>query len=162
MQKRTFQFSNTSVDYYLAEGISHLKDIVDPVNSIIITDENIFNHHQKRFKNWNTIVLKAGEEFKVQETVDCVIEQLIEMEAEGTYTDRNAEIQGKEYSWNHSLSEVLNALINHGLRIEFFNEYSYSPYPCFKNIVQGSDGNWRVKGLEDKIPMVYSVKANKR
>jgi len=89
-------------------------------------------------------------------------QELIEMDAEGTYTDRSADIQGKEYSWNHSISEVLNALINHGLQIEFFNEYSYSPYPCFKHIVQGSDGNWRVKGLEDKIPMVYSVKANKR
>src|SRR5215208_1286680 len=82
MQKRTFQFSNTSVDYYLAGGISQLKDIVDPGNAILITDENIFNHHQKRFKNWNTIVLKAGEEYKVQETVDSVIEQLIEMEAD--------------------------------------------------------------------------------
>ena len=82
MQKRTFQFSNASVDYYLAGGISQLKVIVDPGNTILITDENIFNHHQKRFKNWNAIVLKAGEEFKVQETVDCVIEQLIEMEAD--------------------------------------------------------------------------------
>jgi hypothetical protein len=42
------------------------------------------------------------------------------------------------------------------------NEYSYSPYPCFNNIVQGADGNWRVKGLEDKIPMVYSLKATKQ
>jgi SAM-dependent methyltransferase len=88
-------------------------------------------------------------------------QELIEMDVQGTYTDRYADIQGKEYSWNHSISEVLNALINHGLQIVFFNEYSYSPYPCFKNIMQGSDGNWRVKGMEDKIPMVYSVKATK-
>jgi hypothetical protein len=59
------------------------------------------------------------------------------------------------------ISEVLNALIGHGLQLKFFNEYSYSPYPCFKNIIQGTDGNWRVKGLEDKIPMVYSLKAAK-
>jgi 2-polyprenyl-3-methyl-5-hydroxy-6-metoxy-1,4-benzoquinol methylase len=88
-------------------------------------------------------------------------QELIEMDVQGTYTDRYADIQGKEYSWNHSISEVLNALINHGLQINFFNEYSYSPYPCFNNIMQGSDGNWRVKGMEDKIPMVYSVKATK-
>lgn len=88
--------------------------------------------------------------------------ELIEMEAQGTYTDRNADIQGKEYSWNHSISEVLNALIGYGLQIEFFNEYSYSPYPCFKNVLQGTDGNWRVRGLENKIPMVYSVKASTR
>jgi 2-polyprenyl-3-methyl-5-hydroxy-6-metoxy-1,4-benzoquinol methylase len=88
-------------------------------------------------------------------------QETIVMEAQGTYTDRYAAIQGKEYSWNHSISEVLNALLSKKLQLEFFNEYSYSPYPCFRNVIQGSDGNWRVKGLEDKIPMVYSLKASK-
>jgi ubiquinone/menaquinone biosynthesis C-methylase UbiE len=89
-------------------------------------------------------------------------QELIEIDSEGTYTDRSADVKGKEYSWNHSISEVLNALISHGLQLSFFNEYSYSPYPCFNNIVQGPDGNWRVKGLEDKIPMVYSLKADRK
>ena len=35
-------------------------------------------HIAKRFKGWNSIVLKPGEEYKVQATVDSVIEQLIE------------------------------------------------------------------------------------
>lgn len=88
-------------------------------------------------------------------------QETIIMDSQGTYADPNADIQSKEYSWNHSISEVLNALLSQKLHLEFFNEYSYSPYPCFNNIVQGSDGNWRVKGMEDKIPMVYSLKAIK-
>jgi 2-polyprenyl-3-methyl-5-hydroxy-6-metoxy-1,4-benzoquinol methylase len=87
--------------------------------------------------------------------------ELIEVDSVGTYTDRNAGIRAKEYSWNHSISEVLNALLRQNLRLEFFNEFSYSPYPCFNNVVQGPDGNWRVHGLEDKIPMVYSLKMEK-
>ena len=86
---------------------------------------------------------------------------MIVVDSKGTYTDRDADIQAKEYSWNHSISEVLNSLIRQGLKIEFFNEHMYSPYPCFNNTVQGEDGNWRVKGMEGKIPMVYSVKAVK-
>ena len=82
MKKLTYKFSNSSVDYYLAGGISHLKEIVDKDNAIIITDENVYNAHTKRFRNWNCIVLKPGEEFKVQSTVDEVIDQLIEMEAD--------------------------------------------------------------------------------
>lgn len=82
MTKKTYTFSNSSVDYFFAHGISHLKEIVDSSNTILITDENIFNAHTKRFKNWNTIVLKPGEEYKVQTTVDAVIEQLIEMGAD--------------------------------------------------------------------------------
>ena len=82
MKKLTYRFSNSSVDYYLAGGIAHLRDIVDQKSSIIITDEHIFNAHAKRFKNWNTIVLKPGEEYKVQETANTIIEQLIDMEAD--------------------------------------------------------------------------------
>jgi len=82
MQKLTYKFSNSSTDYYLADGISHLKKIVDLKSSIIITDENVFANHQKRFKNRNVIILRSGEEYKVQGTVDSLIEQLIAMEAD--------------------------------------------------------------------------------
>src|SRR5688572_31343877 len=77
-----YKFSNSSTDFYFAEGISHLKKISDPKATVLITDENVYNAHSKRFKGWNTIVLKPGEEFKVQATVDSVIERLIEMEAD--------------------------------------------------------------------------------
>lgn len=82
MKHLNYKFSHSSTDYYLAGGISYLKEIVDLKNSIFITDENVFNHHQKRFKNQDTIVLKAGEEYKVQATADAIIEQLIAMEAD--------------------------------------------------------------------------------
>lgn len=86
---------------------------------------------------------------------------MIVTENQGTYTDRNADIKGKEYSWNHSISEVLNPLIKHDLRITRFNEFMYSPYPCFRKSVPASEGKWHIEGLEGKIPMVYSVTAIK-
>lgn len=82
MQRRTFRFGSSPVDYYFEGGISLLKDIADKKNAVILTDENVFAAHQKRFKGWNTIVLKAGEQHKIQATVDTVIEQLIGMEAD--------------------------------------------------------------------------------
>src|SRR5689334_16641269 len=82
MRKLSYKFSTSTVDYYLAYGISHLKEIVDLKNAFIITDENIYAHHAKRFKGCNTIILKPGEEFKVQATVDAVIEELIGMQAD--------------------------------------------------------------------------------
>jgi 3-dehydroquinate synthase len=48
----------------------------------VITDENVFAAHQAKFKTWKTIVLKAGEAFKNQSTVDLIIQQLIEMGAD--------------------------------------------------------------------------------
>jgi hypothetical protein len=88
-------------------------------------------------------------------------QEVIVTENEGTYTDRNADIKEKEYSWNHSISEVLNALVAAGLKIEFFNEHMYSPYPCFRNTVETEKDKWHIKGMEGKLPMVYSLKAIK-
>jgi SAM-dependent methyltransferase len=79
----------------------------------------------------------------------------------GTYAEPDAKIEYEEYSWNHSLSEVVNALIRHGLQIEFLTEFPFSSYNCFKGLVQGEDGNWRVQGLENKIPMMYSIRCVK-
>lgn len=88
--------------------------------------------------------------------------EMIVIDNYGTYTDRNAEIRGKEYSWNHSLSEVLNALIKNGLQIQLFNEFMYSPYPNFRNSVELNPGQWHIQGMEGKIPMIFSVMAVKR
>ena len=109
---------------------------------------------------FHPVVWMLDEEFKEVKYYYHNKETII-VDSHGTYTNRDADIQGKEYSWNHSISEVINALLNQKLQLVFFNEYSYSPYSCFKNVVQGEDGNWRVLGLEDKIPMVYSLKATK-
>ena len=86
---------------------------------------------------------------------------VIETEQTGTYADKRANLVYKEYGWNHSLSEVINSLLRQGLRLEFLNEYPYSPYDCFDKTVEGPDGNFRIRGLEDKIPMVYSLRALK-
>lgn len=84
--------------------------------------------------------------------------EVITTESQGTYADKNADINSKEYGWNHSLSEIINSLIKNGLQIQQLNEHMYSPYPCFNNIVPAGDGQWHIKGLENKIPMVYSIK----
>ena len=86
MDNKTFRFNAAVVDYYFAGGFSSLKSIVDPKKTILITDENILEHHAKKFKSWKTIVLKPGEQFKVQATVDSVILQLIELGADRTTT----------------------------------------------------------------------------
>ena len=56
--------------------------MLDKSPAVIITDENIFNSHSRKFKGWNTIVIKAGEVFKTQATVDSIIQQLIQFNAD--------------------------------------------------------------------------------
>lgn len=86
MNSRKFKFSSATVDYYFTGQFSWLKKIVDQKNAVIITDENIWGIHAKRFVGWNTIVLRAGEEHKIQSTIDDVIQMLIGMEADRSTT----------------------------------------------------------------------------
>lgn len=86
---------------------------------------------------------------------------IVETES-GTYTDKDAPIRQESISWNHSISEVLNSLIKNNLEINSFEEYDYSPYNCFNETVEIAPKKYRIKHLDDKIPMVYSIVATKK
>ena len=78
-------------------------------------------------------------------------------EEEGTYAEPDVPLKATSVGWNHGLATVLNALMTTGLVLGDIQEYSYSPYDCFDNTVQVGERTYQVKGLEDKIPMLYSV-----
>ena len=80
----------------------------------------------------------------------------------GTYADKNADITQEYVMWNHSLSEVINNLIKNGLEINSLNEYDYSPYICFQNTIEFEPKKYRIKHLENMIPMIYSIAAKKK
>ena len=77
MKKKTVKFSSASTTFYFDTSFDLLEDLTGTVKTVIITDENVFRANQRKFKGWNTIVLKAGEEYKIQRTVDSIIDQLI-------------------------------------------------------------------------------------
>lgn len=89
-------------------------------------------------------------------------DEVIEINSKGSYADPYANISGKEYGWNHSFDEILSSLLNYDLQIIEFKEFSFSPYNCFNNTVKGSDNMYRIKGLENKLPMLFSIKAIKK
>ncbi len=82
MKKLSYTFSNKTTRFYFDAAFSSLEGIINKDNAIIVTDDNIFTAHKKKFDGWNAIVLNPGEEYKVQTTVDEVIDQLIGFEAD--------------------------------------------------------------------------------
>lgn len=81
---------------------------------------------------------------------------------EGTYADRTADIVQEYVMWNHSLSEILQNLIDHNFQIENFKEYDWSPYPCFKHVEEFEKGKWRINKFGNKIPLVFALTAQKK
>jgi 3-dehydroquinate synthase len=82
MVKKTFQFNSASVDYYFTGGFSLLKEIAAPGESVLLVDENVHRHFEAKFKKWRTIIIPSGEKYKVQSTVDGIIQQLIALGAD--------------------------------------------------------------------------------
>jgi 3-dehydroquinate synthase len=82
MKKRNYTFSTATVAYYFEADFSYLEKLAPKETAVIITDENVFAKHKKKFNGWNTIVLKPGEQYKIQPTVDVVIDQLLALGAD--------------------------------------------------------------------------------
>nr|WP_321485876.1 class I SAM-dependent methyltransferase [uncultured Draconibacterium sp.] len=112
------------------------------------------------FVEFHPIVLMFSYDFKRVE-FDYMESEAIVEELEGTYTDSDVQIKGKSVCWNHGLSTVIDSLIKSGLTLTDFKEYNYSPYDCLENLVEVEEGKYKIEGLENKFPLVYSVKAVK-
>ncbi len=86
----------------------------------------------------------------------------MEFTADGSYSDPVTKIEPcQEYEWAHGVGEVITALIDAGLRLDFFHEF---PYACFADLPfmeKGEDGYWRLPGGAETIPLTYSIKATK-
>ncbi|WP_111682046.1 class I SAM-dependent methyltransferase [Winogradskyella tangerina] len=86
--------------------------------------------------------------------------EVIYEEYEGTYADMSSKMVSKEYGWNHGLSEVVNALIEAGLTIEYLNEYDESPYNVFPDLIKQDNGMYILK--DQLFPMLFEIKARKK
>lgn len=85
----------------------------------------------------------------------------IHEDEEGTYADADAPISQEYVMWNHGMSEIVNNLIANGMSIHQLDEYDYSPYPCFRGIVEVEKGKYRIEKMKGNIPMVYAILAEK-
>lgn len=82
----SYRFTNTQVKYFFDAKFSSLSKLSGKDRTVLITDEHIYRNHSSKFRGWNTIVLKPGEEFKVQATVDSIVDQLIAFQADRQFT----------------------------------------------------------------------------
>ena len=67
---------------------------------------------------------------------------------------------GETYRWQHPVGEVLTALVDAGLRIEFLHEYPFGlNFLPFMERVEG--WMFRLTKHDGSVPLVYSIRATK-
>jgi 2-polyprenyl-3-methyl-5-hydroxy-6-metoxy-1,4-benzoquinol methylase len=79
-----------------------------------------------------------------------------------TYTGQLLEKPVKEYFWQHSLSEIIQALLKNGLQIVDFQEFDYSPYDCFPNMKARAEKEYIFGDFKTSFPHVFALKAVKK
>jgi 3-dehydroquinate synthase len=82
MNQQTYSFSSASTICYFDADLSLLDTITDAGTTIIVTDENVYQSHARHFQGRKTVVIKAGERYKTQDTVNEIIQQLISYKAD--------------------------------------------------------------------------------
>ena len=78
------------------------------------------------------------------------------------YCDRNFRIKGEQVEWQHSLSKILNALIEAGLTIERVEEYNHGYYPVEEDWYSEDGQYWYPPGGPTPYPLLMSIKARKK
>lgn len=85
-----------------------------------------------------------------------------QLEAAGSYAAEQAGEPAPYYLWNHGLGEVVTALTQAGLRLDFLHEFPYAARAKFPFMEQGADGWWRLPApLHGTIPFLFSLQARK-
>ncbi len=85
--------------------------------------------------------------------------------AEGSYAT-NAKMQNNtEYNWSHTFGEILNSLIEVGLKIDFLHEYPFSEWKCFPNMnmqeVEDRSYRFTDPAITSMLPLTLTLKATK-
>jgi hypothetical protein len=67
----------------------------------------------------------------------------------------------KEYAWDHSLGEIVTAVANAGLHVEFLHEFPFVLWKVDFAEKRG-DGRYYLPGeLDGRLPLYFSLKASK-
>jgi 3-dehydroquinate synthase len=82
MLKKIFSFSSSKTTCYFDASFAQIGNLVEKDRSVFITDQHVFDHHKKYFRNSRVIQIRPGESYKTQTTLDQIFDQLIEFGAD--------------------------------------------------------------------------------
>lgn len=85
---------------------------------------------------------------------------------DGDYADPSVKMANQDsYEWNHSLGEIVTAVIDAGCSIDFLHEQDWTVYQALPWLVEAERGIWRLPERDGKpdrrVPLMFSLRATK-
>ncbi len=66
------------------------------------------------------------------------------------------------HQWNHSLGQIITALIDAGLVVDGVEEFTYSAWCPWPGLMeQYADGMWRLREQPERLPLQFAISAHK-
>ena len=82
--------------------------------------------------------------------------------AGGTYADGGNQLNKEMVNWPHTLSDVINALIENDMELLEIQEYPFSPFNCFRGLKELERGRFYRSHNKHNTPLVFSLVARKK
>jgi hypothetical protein len=84
-------------------------------------------------------------------------------DSDQTYTDATRPIEhGRTYEWNHSIGEIITALVDHGLTIDRLEEHDWTVCQLRPWLVELEPGRWGARPGAPRLPLSFSLHAHRR
>lgn len=82
------------------------------------------------------------------------------VDQQGTYADPDAELDNtRTYQWTHGVGDVVTAVADADLRVEFCHEFPFTHFEKFDGMVE-DDGWWR-PAAGPELPLLFSLRATR-
>jgi SAM-dependent methyltransferase len=80
----------------------------------------------------------------------------------GTYADLEAQtVHNRTYDWNQTLADVVSAVIEAGLVLEFLHEHDYTLFPRWPFLQKSGFDTYRLPESMPSLPLMYSLRAHR-
>lgn len=63
---------------------------------------------------------------------------------------------------DHSIGEIVTALLAHGLRLDALIEHDWTVYPRFDWLVATDDARWRIPADRPRMPLTFTLVATRQ
>jgi SAM-dependent methyltransferase len=70
-------------------------------------------------------------------------------------------VKNPSYEWQWSVSDIINAVLKAGLRLDFFNEFDALSDPVYPEMSRREDGLYTIKNMPVPLPILFSLKARR-
>ncbi len=163
---------------FICSDIYNLPEVLEKKFDIIFTSYGVLCW-LKNIKKWAKIInhfLKPGGIFYIAELhpftniLSCDFKIYYKYfkrgpyidDSPGTYTDWNSDVKGFTYEWSYTISDIINVLINEGLKIKYVHEFPFSMYDQFPGFMEkNGQGQYVLKDKHIEVPLLFSLMATK-